>query len=90
MGGVLIASVLDGQFTAVDSPNGGTELAAIFAGGAPSVPSLLIIAAVFGLTPDLLIRRLTQQAEKYKGDLQSTETSQSTEASQNADTGQRR
>jgi len=37
-----------------------------------------MVAAVFGLTPDLLIRRLTQQADKYKEDLQSTESGQTT------------
>ncbi len=35
--------------------------------------AFLIVAAVFGLTPDLIIRRLAQQTERYKEDLQSTE-----------------
>ena len=32
----------------------------------------LVVAAVFGLTPNLLIRRLEQQAETYKADLRSS------------------
>jgi hypothetical protein len=43
-------------------------------------PSLLLIAAIFGLTPDLIIRRLEQQTEKYKADLESTQSTQSTES----------
>lgn len=71
VGGVLIVSVLDSQLL-----NDGTNssLLDIFSNS----PSLLIIAAVFGLTPDLMIRRLSQQAETYKKDLQSTVVSQST------------
>jgi MFS family permease len=34
----------------------------------------LVIAAIFGLTPSLLIDRLKSEAEKYKADLQSTNT----------------
>ncbi len=33
----------------------------------------LVIAAIFGLTPNLLIRRLQEQTDRYKDDLQSTE-----------------
>lgn len=72
VGGVLITSVIDGSF-AGSQP--GTELVAIF----DSRPILFIIAAVFGLTPDLLIRRLQQQVDKYKDDLQSTQSSTSVE-----------
>ena len=88
VGGVLIASILDGQFT-TGNLGGDTTLTNIFAGGTSSVPSLLIVAAVFGATPDLIIQRLTQQAERYKGDLQSTETSQSTEAGRSNGTEKR-
>ena len=73
VGGVLVTSVLDGQLLN-DGP-GSPTLAAVF----EQKPSLLIVAAVFGLTPDLIIRRLTQQVDKYKEDLQSTQSTQSTE-----------
>jgi hypothetical protein len=72
VGGVLITSVIDGSFAGSKQ---GTELIAIF----DSRPILFIIAAVFGLTPDLIIRRLQQQVDKYKDDLQSTQSSQSDE-----------
>jgi hypothetical protein len=52
-------------------------LADVFNGGNTS---LLLVAAVFGLTPDLIIRRLEQQTEKYKADLESTQSTQSTES----------
>lgn len=39
-------------------------------------PSSLLVAAVFGLTPSLLIGRLSQPIEQYKKDLKSTETQQ--------------
>jgi hypothetical protein len=39
-------------------------------------PTYLVIAAVFGLTPNLLIRRLDQQAESYKADLKSSEAAE--------------
>jgi hypothetical protein len=32
----------------------------------------LVVAAVFGLTPDLLINRLQGQADRFKTDLQNT------------------
>lgn len=71
VGGVLVTSVLDSQFmTNSVSVHTVTE---IFS----SRPALLIVAAIFGLTPDLLIRRLAQQTDRYKEDLQSTQTSKS-------------
>ncbi len=76
VGGVLVTSLAD--TLVAESGSSSSELTAIFA----SKPFLLMVAAVFGLTPDLLIRRLTQQADKYKEDLQSTQSSQSTEAGQ--------
>ena len=81
VGGVLVTSLADALVA-----NSGTssELTEIFA----SKPFLLMVAAVFGLTPDLLIRRLTQQADKYKEDLQSTQSSQSTESGQTTPLGQ--
>jgi hypothetical protein len=36
----------------------------------------LVIAAIFGLTPNLLIHRLEQQAESYKADLKSSEAAE--------------
>jgi hypothetical protein len=43
-------------------------------------PMGLVVAAVFGLTPSLLLNRLQQQGERYKTDLRTTE---STSASDN-------
>lgn len=80
VGGVLVTSLADAL---VANTGGSSELIAIFG----SQPFLLIVAAVFGLTPDLLIRRLTQQADKYKEDLQSTQSSQRIEADQNIQPG---
>lgn len=68
---MLITSVLDKQLLN-DGSNSG--LVDIFS----SSPSLLIVAAAFGLTSDLIVRRLSQQVETYKKDLQSTVVSQST------------
>lgn len=84
VGGVLMTSVLDSQF--VNNDPTVSTLADVFEGSA----AFLIVAAVFGLTPDLIIRRLTQQTERYKEDLQSTETSQSTETGQSTGARQRR
>jgi hypothetical protein len=39
-------------------------------------PSYLVVAAIFGLTPNLLISRLQQQAESYKADLKSSEAAE--------------
>ncbi len=74
VGGVLIVSVLDTQIPTSEAGSGAAR--DLFAGIFTGSPSLLIIAAVFGLTPDLLIQRLTQQAEKYKADLKSSGTGQ--------------
>ncbi|MDP8900637.1 MAG: hypothetical protein M3N33_05715 [Actinomycetota bacterium] len=73
VGGVLVTSILDSQL--LNETSGASTLADIF----KERPSLLIVAAIFGLTPDLIIRRLTQQVDKYKEDLQSTQSSQSAE-----------
>ena len=84
VGGVLVTSILDSHLLSNNPQT--TTLDAIF----QNRPSLLIVAAVFGLTPDLIIRRLTQQVDKYKEDLQSTQSSQSTEDVQRSESGQRR
>ena len=67
VGGVLVTSVAYARMTNAESS---PELTAIFG----SHPFLLVVAAVFGLTPDLFIRRLTQQAERYEEDLKSIES----------------
>jgi hypothetical protein len=71
VGGVLLTSVIDAQYAGTEE--GFQQLVAIF----DNRPVLLVVAAVFGLAPDLIIRRLQQQVDKYKGDLQSTQSSQS-------------
>ncbi len=81
VGGVLITSVIDGSFA--ESPSK-PELVAIF----DSRSILFVVAAVFGLTPDLLLRRLHQQTDKYKDDLQSTQSSQSHEDTARTASGQ--
>ena len=43
-----------------------------------NIASGLVVAAVFGLTPNLLIGVLQKQAEQYKNDLKSTDASQGT------------
>jgi hypothetical protein len=68
----------------INSHAGASSLTTIFDGR----PSLLIIAVVFGLTPDLIIRSLTQQVDRYKQDLQSTQIGTSTEGAQSIDTEQ--
>jgi|SRR5215217_871932 len=80
VGGVLVTSLADAL---VANHGGNSQLSAIFG----SQPFLLIVAAVFGLTPDLLVRRLTQQADKYKEDLQSTQSSQRIESAPSAQPG---
>jgi hypothetical protein len=84
VGGVLVTSILDSHLLSEGSST--STLADIFR----DRPSLLIVAAVFGLTPDLIIRRLTQQVDRYKEDLQSTQSSQSTEDVQASESAQRR
>lgn len=70
VGGILITSVLDGQ------ADGSGVTSVLLDGIFVERPSLFIVAAVFGLTPDLLIQRLAQQAERYKDDLKSTQPGQ--------------
>jgi hypothetical protein len=77
VGGVLVTAVLGPQLVPASGSGTAPALADVFNGGNTS---LLLIAAVFGLTPDLIIRRLEQQTEKYKADLESTQSIQSTES----------
>ena len=67
-GGVLVTSILDPKSNTID-------LTTVFS----NRPVLIFVAAVFGVTPNLLIQRLDEQAEKTKEDLQSTQSSQSIE-----------
>lgn len=77
VGGVLLTSVLGGQLLGAGAEES-SNLTNIFR----NAPSFLIVAAVFGLAPDLIIRRLMQQVESYKEDLQSTKSAQSTTSAQ--------
>ena len=72
-GGVVVTSILDPQTSSVD-------LASVFS----NRPALLFVAAIFGVTPNLLVQRLDDQADKTKDDLESTKSSQSTEQSQSS------
>ncbi len=78
-GGVLVTSILDPKSNTID-------LTTVFS----DRPVLIFVAAVFGVTPNLLIQRLDEQAEKTKEDLKSTQSSQSIEDSQGARNGRRR
>jgi hypothetical protein len=84
VGGVLVTSILDSQL--LNETSDASALADVF----KERPSLLIIAAIFGLTPDLIIRRLTQQVDKYKEDLQRTQSSQSIDDAPANEDAQRR
>jgi hypothetical protein len=78
-GGVLVTSILDPKSNTID-------LTTVFS----NRPVLIFVAAVFGVTPNLLIQRLDEQAEKTKEDLQSTQSSQSTEDVPSSRSGRRR
>lgn len=68
--GVLVIQILDKHFLGVGSASTSVSvLKDIFSNS----PNLLVFAAVFGLVPDLVIQRLTQQAEEYREDLRSTQ-----------------
>lgn len=68
--GVLVIQILDKHFLGVGSESTSVSvLKDIFSNS----PNLLVFAAVFGLVPDLVIQRLTQQAEEYREDLRSTQ-----------------
>jgi hypothetical protein len=84
VGGVLVTTVLGPQLAGATGGGAAPTLAEVFNGGNTS---LLLVAAVFGLTPDLIIRRLEQQTEKYKADLESTQSTQSTESSVKIESG---
>jgi hypothetical protein len=72
LGGVLItAMVVDA--TALQRGDTPPSLSEVFTVSANPAP--LIIAAVFGLSPQLLIERLTANADRYRADLTQTGTS---------------
>jgi pyruvate/2-oxoglutarate dehydrogenase complex dihydrolipoamide acyltransferase (E2) component len=66
VGGVLVASE---AYDSVTNAGSGSEFAAISGGQ----PFLLIVAAVSGLAPDLIFRRLTYQVERYNEVLENIE-----------------
>jgi hypothetical protein len=79
VGGVLVIPML----SVLVNPPGGTTSGAGLAGIAiPGLATIfdldgrpfgLVIAAVFGLSPGILISRLQQEAERFKADLKSTQ-----------------
>jgi hypothetical protein len=75
IGGVLIAAVTPSLLEGV-VPGAVTEKVPSLTNMFSVSPGRLIVAAIFGLTPDLIIFRLRQQSDKYKADLQSTEANQ--------------
>lgn len=94
VGGVVLVALLGAIIPSGDQPSTPQERGgAIAAESRPAIPTLgeifdlgknqfgLVAAAVFGLTPNLLIQRLEKQAEHYKDDLKSTEASGTSSAS---------
>ncbi len=67
VGGVLIVVILTGLLE-----QHSITLEAVFTLN----PQYLLVSAIFGLTPNLLIRRLQQRAEKYISDLQTSTSAQ--------------
>ena len=72
IGGVLIVGLLPA--VEPDGNGAGVVLADIF--HVTRNQYGIIVAAVFGLTPRLLLDRLRQQTEQYKADLKSSEASE--------------
>jgi hypothetical protein len=72
VGGVILTALLP-RLTPAGSPGTGplTTLDQIF--NLSAHPEYLVVAAVFGLTPTLLMAGLQRQAESYKADLKSSE-----------------
>jgi hypothetical protein len=72
VGGVILTALLP-RLTPSGSPGTGplTTLDQIF--NLSAHPEYLVVAAVFGLTPTLLMAGLQRQAESYKADLKSSE-----------------
>jgi hypothetical protein len=59
--------------TTSNTPQTGTPVSLKRVFDIENYPVGLVVAAVFGLTPSLLIRRLQNQAEQYKADLRGSE-----------------
>jgi hypothetical protein len=72
VGGVLITAMV-ADATALQRGDAPPSLSDVFTVRANPAP--LIIAAVFGLSPQLLIDRLTANADRYRADLTQTGTS---------------
>ncbi|GAC1393092.1 MAG: hypothetical protein NVS4B11_37790 [Ktedonobacteraceae bacterium] len=72
VGGVLVSVLLYNKLSS-DPNTVATALSAIFGLNATIY---LLVAAVFGLTPNLIIRSLQQQTEKYVADLRSSKGSE--------------
>jgi hypothetical protein len=68
VGGVLLTALLDNNTNV-----GASTFAEVLAGR----PSFIVFAAIYGLAPDLLVRRLGQQVEQYREDWESTQISSS-------------
>jgi hypothetical protein len=73
VGGIFIVAMLPYLSPGSGPPAGGSvNFRKVF--DVTQNPSGLLVAAVFGLTPNLLITRLKQQTDRYKSDLKRTES----------------
>ena len=72
VGGVLITAMV-ADATALQRGAAPPSLSDVFA--VSTDPAPLLIAAVFGLSPQLLIAQLTANADRYRADLTQTGTS---------------
>ncbi len=73
VGGVLVTALVYSKLVAGAGDTSATLLSNIFG---LKATIYLLVAAVFGLTPNLIIRSLQQQAEKYVSDLKSSKGSE--------------
>ena len=71
VGGIVITAMI-ADATAVERGVGPPSLSDVFTVSAN--PAQLLIAALFGLSPQLLIERLTASADRYRSDLKQTGT----------------
>ena len=69
VGGVLLIPILT---SGVNGAQPSLSLAKVF--NLTQTPFSFVLAAIFGLTPTVLISRLHQEAEQYKADLKSSES----------------
>jgi hypothetical protein len=72
IGGVLATVLLSSTLHATPGGNDVPSLVAIF--DVDQNPFGLLVAAVFGLTPGLLVEQLSDRARQYQAELQSTDT----------------